>query len=464
MAAKKKKRKNAVPKGAGRSRSVTKAGVDIEQAPRDANALAALPFYRRLHLADALGIGDKMRDLTSVREQGVLLSRALLDWDGRRAQQAVGGDAAPAPKGSCNVAVPTSAGDAADTSIPTSDPDAANETDESASATFSELDITLIRVEPELQARVSLDPVVVSDYALSINSLPPVVVYFDGTYHFLADGHLRLAAHKKAKRQVVRAEVRLGTKRDAQLFAVGANMAHGLRRSRADKRRAVQLLLADSHWASRTSTWIAEHAGVSEPFVSKVRDELGDGATRRLAKNGRVLETKRIGRRHRTSDRREVEGAASAILPSTPAPRSHSKHLKSRTDSESSGAPRAPSADIASALLNLAESTLDRGLAPPVVELQHLMIGVVGVVRELHARFQVVLERAKTNGKSLLVVQGSGIEHQLRELERSLLFITPDRPCPSCQGGDADCHRCQGGRWIGRPANFDANATAETER
>ena len=40
-------------------------------------------------------------------------------------------------------------------------------------------------------------------------------------------------------------EVRTGSLRDAILHAVGANATHGLRRSNADKRRAVAILLED---------------------------------------------------------------------------------------------------------------------------------------------------------------------------------------------------------------------------
>lgn len=61
---------------------------------------------------------------------------------------------------------------------------------------------------------------------------------------------------------------------DAALHAAGANTAHGLRRTRADKHRAVSLLLRDKEWAARSDREIAQRCGVSARYVSKLRREL----------------------------------------------------------------------------------------------------------------------------------------------------------------------------------------------
>ena len=57
--------------------------------------------------------------------------------------------------------------------------------------------------------------------------------------------------------------VRAGTRRDAILFAVGANGDHGLRRTNEDKRRSVLVLLRDEEWGAKSDRWIATQAGVS---------------------------------------------------------------------------------------------------------------------------------------------------------------------------------------------------------
>jgi hypothetical protein len=63
----------------------------------------------------------------------------------------------------------------------------------------------------------------VQDYADALTNgaeFPPVVVFHDGTDHWLADGFHRLLAHEKAGLVDILADVRQGTKRDALLFAV----------------------------------------------------------------------------------------------------------------------------------------------------------------------------------------------------------------------------------------------------
>jgi len=98
---------------------------------------------------------------------------------------------------------------------------------------------------------------VVAEYAEHIESLPPVVVFYDGTAYWLADGFHRVAAHVKAGRESVLADVRQGHRRDAILHSVGANAAHGLRRTNADKRRAVEILLRDEEWSGWSNVVIA---------------------------------------------------------------------------------------------------------------------------------------------------------------------------------------------------------------
>jgi hypothetical protein len=66
-------------------------------------------------------------------------------------------------------------------------------------------------------------------------------------------------------------DVRPGSRRDAVLYSCGANAAHGLQRTNADKELAVRTLLEDEGWGKRSDCWIAEQARVSAPFVAKVR-------------------------------------------------------------------------------------------------------------------------------------------------------------------------------------------------
>jgi hypothetical protein len=63
------------------------------------------------------------------------------------------------------------------------------------------LPVNLIRTDGGTQARVSLSQRVVAEYALAMqqgHSFPPVVVFYDGTSYWLADGFHRLNASLKA--------------------------------------------------------------------------------------------------------------------------------------------------------------------------------------------------------------------------------------------------------------------------
>jgi hypothetical protein len=63
-------------------------------------------------------------------------------------------------------------------------------------------------------------------------------------------------------------------RRDAILYSVGANEAHGLRRTNDDKPRAVMTLLTDAEWATWSDREIARRCAVSPDFVSKLHRSL----------------------------------------------------------------------------------------------------------------------------------------------------------------------------------------------
>ena len=131
-----------------------------------------------------------------------------------------------------------------------------------------------IRLDGGTQSRESIDQGVVTDYVDALRSdaqFPPITVFQDGQDVWLGDGFHRVAAMKQLGWKRVPADVKVGTLRDAILFSVGANAAHGLRRSNTDKRRAVTRLLQDEEWAQWSDREIASRCGVSNNFVSTLR-------------------------------------------------------------------------------------------------------------------------------------------------------------------------------------------------
>ncbi|MFT2719890.1 ParB/RepB/Spo0J family partition protein [Deinococcus sp. A31D244] len=131
-----------------------------------------------------------------------------------------------------------------------------------------------IGLDDVTQMRQGVSHETVREYAEAMEQgaeFPPVIVYFDGRRHWLADGFHRARAHRFLSLPDIKADVREGTQRDAILHAVGANASHGLRRTNADKRRAVEALLKDEEWSKWSDREIARHVLVGNKLVGDVR-------------------------------------------------------------------------------------------------------------------------------------------------------------------------------------------------
>lgn len=161
--------------------------------------------------------------------------------------------------------------------------------------TTIKLSLSKILVDPDVQPRVSIDTATVSDYAENVESLPPLTVFHDGESYYLADGWHRHAAYIAKEIKSAVCDVYPGDKRDAILYAVGSNAKHGLKRTNADKRRAVEMLLRDPEWSQRSDRWIAEACRVTHPYVADIRGQL---ETFPVERESHVLEVheKRVGR------------------------------------------------------------------------------------------------------------------------------------------------------------------------
>ena len=143
--------------------------------------------------------------------------------------------------------------------------------------TVRQILLSYIRQDGNTQARARMDQVALDEYSEAMvagASFPPIVVFEDREKQlWLADGFHRVAAAEAAGKKKIKAEVRPGDLREAQLYAIGANLIHGLRRSNADKRLAVRMLLDDSEWGTWSNREIAERAGVTHSLVNDMRKE-----------------------------------------------------------------------------------------------------------------------------------------------------------------------------------------------
>ncbi len=144
-----------------------------------------------------------------------------------------------------------------------------------------QLAIGEIRRDGGTQPRAELDAPTLDEYTEIYahgGTFPPVEVYYDGRYYWLADGFHRVEAALAAGLTEVAANVRQGDRRAAVLHSVGANAEHGLRRSNADKRRAVSALLDDPEWGLWSDRQIARQCRVSRDLVTTLRRELSGGS------------------------------------------------------------------------------------------------------------------------------------------------------------------------------------------
>jgi hypothetical protein len=159
------------------------------------------------------------------------------------------------------------------------------------------LNLDQIRIDGGTQPRVAIDEDVVAEYAEKYtegNDLKPVIVFFDGATYWLADGFHRYWANKKINSDHIFADIHQGTQRDAILYSVGANATHGLRRTNADKRKAVLTLLEDKEWREWSDSDIARQCNVTQPTVTRHRSSLQNCISERKTSetNKRTYKTK----------------------------------------------------------------------------------------------------------------------------------------------------------------------------
>jgi len=174
------------------------------------------------------------------------------------------------------------------------------------------------------QARAEINYSVVEEYAAALQAgatFPPVTLYYDGEFYWLADGFHRVLAAEAADIERIAADIRQGSRRDAVLHSVGANACHGLRRTNVDKQRAVETLLQDEEWGKWSDNAIAKACGVSHPFVAKIRAKLPLSCNRykieRTAQRNGIIYTQNIAKIGGTAG--VVQGSEGASNPQTQA-------------------------------------------------------------------------------------------------------------------------------------------------
>lgn len=167
------------------------------------------------------------------------------------------------------------------------------------------LAIAQIRRDGQTQPRQGMNEDVVTDYvaALADNArFPAVDVMFDGVDYWLFDGFHRVESHLRSGRTEIEVRVHHGTLEQAQWRSYAANQSHGLRRSTADKERAIRAALQHKAAQGMSNEQVAKHLGVDPKTVSKYREvmratlEIPESKIRTGA-DGRTYDVSNIGKR-----------------------------------------------------------------------------------------------------------------------------------------------------------------------
>jgi hypothetical protein len=184
-------------------------------------------------------------------------------------------------------------------------------------AALTSVGLAELERDPEINCRAGgVSERVVADYVQAIKAgatFPPIVVFRDSAGKlWLADGFHRCRAAELEGGRELLAELHDGDRRDAQLYAAGANAAHGARRTRADVRRAVLTLLTDPEWRAWSDREVATRCAVSPTTVGKFRAQLSklDSRSGRRGKDGKV---RRVPKRKNGNRKTDCAGAVEVI-------------------------------------------------------------------------------------------------------------------------------------------------------
>lgn len=150
------------------------------------------------------------------------------------------------------------------------------------------IELGQIQMDTSIQCRASINSETVTDYAECMtegNEFPPVVLFGVNGKFWIADGWHRIMAAKQVGYTDIQADVMSGGRVEALKYALSANTSNGMRRTNEDKKRCVEIALAE--FGNLSSRAIAEMCGVSDRYVGRVRDVSGANNAHLTGKDGK---------------------------------------------------------------------------------------------------------------------------------------------------------------------------------
>jgi hypothetical protein len=309
--------------------------------------------------------------------------------------------------------------------------------------------IACIQRGPDVHTRYEIDRATVEQYAAAMEAgavFPPPQLFFDGETYWPGDGFHRLEARLQAGHEDILADVGPGDRRAAILHALTCD--RNLPRTNSDKRKAVELLLADAEWRAWSDREIASRCAVSAPFVGKTRKKLGYVDSDRTGKDGR---------------RRTVTGIGPRSTPNC-----KPFTVEQRVDGESlvHHETRAAPADPGETNEPLLEEEVDQ---PPAI------YQYTGALKRIMARVQVAVDEATELANKWRNALSPDLEPSIPNLEEVAahlqtaaemieLNLMPAQLCPDCGGTGDDCDACAGTGWFARSELSDDESGDDPQR
>lgn len=300
------------------------------------------------------------------------------------------------------------------------------------------LQLDTIRIDGNCQPPGRLGEDEVADYAEQMKdgrwdfdrAVEPITVFEDGGDRWLAHGFHRYHAARRAGLATVECLVRSGTLAEAQKFAASCNKMSSRRRSNADKRWQVETILRlEPTWSDRL---IAEHVGVSHPFVGSCRPQVETVTTStRTGSDGKTYKIKQRGAKYHNPN-----PVSSGPPPAPPmeAPCSQQESSSSRSSQhQASGASSEPVSSGSPS--DPATEAINRGS-----EINRLALDVFAIKRRLG-------ELKKDPISACL--NFNAIETALTNAAQFIKHGVPHAPCPyapNCAAGR--CTACKGRGWL----------------
>lgn len=295
--------------------------------------------------------------------------------------------------------------------------------------------IKSIILDAGTQIRTSLDSGHVADLTEAYgrgDSVPPIDVFqtFAGGL-ILADGFHRAEAAKSIGE--ILATIHKGEQEDALRFALKANSAHGLKRSNADKRRAVEIAIAK--WPEMSARAIADLCGVGDALVRAVKPD----APQAQVRESRTSKDENAPNSQEKSSGPPAKRVTGKDGKSYPASKSPPPPKPAKSSSKS---PPPPKARL---------DKVGKVIPPAVLPLWDRAEEFWAVIHPLSV-IRGILQKAQDESELAFVeVSFSSVKGNLDQAFVELKTVKPHAVCPTCQGLNVKkCAMCKGRGFVSK--------------